>query len=104
MSGLIYAAGVLTGAGLMLLHQRQVARAVEAVRKRCEAEAQRLRRENAELRADGASLERTRDCADAFRRGVEKGRSDPMTDAERFARNFENRRAQFKAVSGKGGA
>ena len=103
MSGALwYAAGVLTGAGLLMLHQRQVARAMEAVRGRYEAEARRLRGEIARLRAEGTSLERTRDCADAFRRGVEKGRNDPMTDAERFARTFEGRRAQFKAVGKEG--
>lgn len=100
MNALIYAAGVATGAGLLAIHQFLVRRAEAAVRARYEAEARRLRAENARMRADGDSRERAQDCADAYRRGLEKGRTDPASDAERFARTFEGRRVRFKAMGG----
>lgn len=92
MEALIYAGGVLTGVAMMLANAWSVRKAVERERGRGDW----LREENRRLREEIASLSSARDCADAYRRGKEKGRADPMGDAERFARNFENRRVQFR--------
>lgn len=63
MMVLIYVCGVITGAGMMLIHFWQVRKAVNAER------AKYLKRiEQLECEC------RTADCADAFRRGVAKAR------------------------------
>lgn len=87
MGVVIYVAGVLTGAGLMMLHYREVAKAVNAERAKYQS---RLRELETERRAA--------DCADAYRRGRNDGKYNPATAAERFAKTFEDRRVQFKEV------
>lgn len=94
MGALIYAGGVMTGLALMLANNWSVRRAVERERRRGEW----ARDENRRLREEIANLHSARDCADAFRHGKEKGRMDPMGDAERFARAFEGRRVQFRGA------
>ena len=92
MDALIYAGGVITGMAMMLANAWSVRKAVERERKRSD----RLMLENARLQDELRDLMSSRDCADAYRRGKEKGRMDPVSDAERFARNFEGRRTQFR--------
>lgn len=87
MGVVIYVAGVLTGAGLMLLHHREVAKAVNAERAKYQNRLKELEAER-----------RTADCADAYRRGKNDGKYSPATAAERFAKTFENRRVQFREV------
>lgn len=87
MGVVIYVAGVLTGAGLMVLHYREVTKAVNAERAKYQSRLRELETER-----------RTADCADAYRRGRNDGRYSPATAAERFAKTFENRRVQFKEV------
>lgn len=87
MGTLLYIAGVLTGAGVMILHNREVVKAVNAERAKYQKRLQDLETER-----------RAADCADAFRRGVQKGRFSPATDAERFAKTFEDRRVEFKGA------
>ena len=87
MEVIVYIAGALTGAGLMVLHYREVAKAVNAERAKYQNRLRELETER-----------RTADCADAYRRGKNDGRYSPATAAERFARTFEDRRAQFKEV------
>jgi len=87
MGVVVYVAGVLTGAGLMLLHHREVAKAVNAERTKYQSRLRELETERM-----------TADCADAYRRGRNDGKYSPATAAERFAKTFENRRAQFKEV------
>lgn len=87
MNTLLYIAGVLTGAGIMMLHNREVTRAVNAERLKYQKRIQDLETERM-----------TTDCADAYRRGKNDGRFSPATAAERFAKTFENKRAQFKEV------
>lgn len=96
MGALIYAGGVITGIAMMLANAWSVRRAVERERRRCE----RIQEENRRLYAELRDMASSRDCADAFRRGKEKGRMEPANDAERFARNFEGRRAQFREQRG----
>ena len=84
MGTLLYIAGVLTGAGLMLLHDRSVTKAVNVERMKYQRRIQDLEVER-----------RTADCADAYRRGKDDGRYSPATAAERFAKTFENRRVKF---------
>jgi len=62
ITAIAYFAGVLTGAGLMIVHYHEVKRAVEAER------AKYLRRIEA-LETE----RRTADCADAYRRGKREG-------------------------------
>lgn len=81
----IYVAGVITGASLMLLHHREVVRAVNAERAKYQNRIRELETERI-----------TADCADAYRRGVQKGRYSPATAAERFAKTFEDRRVEFR--------
>lgn len=92
MKALIYAAGVLTGIALMAYNRHSVQKAVDNERARSE----QLRRENQMLREDLASLNRASDCRDAYRRGRQEGREDPVSNAERFARNFEGRKVEFR--------
>lgn len=87
MGALFYASGVLTGAGLMFLHYREVKKAIEAERLKYQKRIWQLECER-----------QAADCADAFRRGVQKGRYSPATAAERFAKTFEDRRAEFREV------
>lgn len=87
MGTLLYIAGVITGGGLMILHYHEVAKAVNAERMKYQRRLQELETER-----------QTTDCADAFRRGVQKGRYSPATAAERFARTFENQRVEFREV------
>ena len=87
MGTLLYVAGILTGAGVMILHYREVGKAVNAERVKYQKRIQDLETER-----------RTADCADAYRRGRNDGKYSPATAAERFAKTFENRRVQFKEV------
>lgn len=87
MGVVIYAAGVLTGVSLMVLHYREVAKAVNAERLKYQGRIRELETERM-----------TADCADAYRRGRNDGKYSPATAAERFAKTFENRRVQFREV------
>lgn len=87
IGALLYAVGVITGAGLMVLHYREIAKAVNVERSKYQS---RLRELETERRAA--------DCADAYRRGRNDGRYSPVTAAEQFAKTFEGRRAQFRGV------
>lgn len=87
MGVVIYVAGVLTGAGLIVLHYREVAKAVNAERAKYQNRLKELETERM-----------TADCADAYRRGRNDGKYSPATAAERFAKTFEDRRAQFREV------
>ena len=84
---LLYVAGVLTGAGLMILHYREVVKAVNVERAKYQNRLRELETERM-----------TADCADAYRRGRNDGRYSPATAAERFAKTFEDRRVQFREV------
>lgn len=92
MNVLIYAAGVLTGAALMIANRYSVRKAVDIERSRSDA----LREENRRMRDELMNLTRASDCRDAYRRGKREGREDPMSQAERFARNFEGRKVEFR--------
>lgn len=83
--------GALVGAGVVLTITRCVKVAVEKERARTD----KLREENTRLRTERDNLISVRECEDAYRQGRRKGREEPMTQAERFARTFENRRVQF---------
>jgi hypothetical protein len=87
MGTLIYIAGVLTGAGIMMLHNREVTKAINAERMKYQGRLRELETER-----------RTADCADAYRRGKNDGKNSPATAAERFAKTFEDRRVQFKGA------
>ena len=92
MNALIYAAGVASGVALMLINRYSVRKAVEHERSRSDA----LRDENRRMRDELINFTHASDCRDAYRRGKREGREDPMTQAERFARNFEGRRVEFR--------
>ena len=92
MSALAYAAGVLTGAALMAANRWSIKKAVETERGRSEE----IRKENCRMRDELMSLTHASDCRDAYRRGKREGREDPVTQAERFARNFEGRKVEFR--------
>lgn len=98
---LLYAAGIATGAGLLTMHLRQLNMAVRRAEKMKDVEITRLRAENLKLRDEADSIQRSSDCADAFRRGREKGHQ--LTDAEIFARRFENRTVKFVDTTRKTG-
>lgn len=87
MGVIIYVAGVLTGAGMVVLHYREVAKAVNTERVKYQSRLRELETERM-----------TADCADAYRRGRNDGKYNPATAAERFAKTFENRRVQFREV------
>jgi hypothetical protein len=87
MGTLLYIAGVLTGAGLVILHDFELRKAVNAERSKYQKRLQDLETER-----------RTADCADAYRRGKIEGKYSPATAAEKFAKTFEDKRAQFREV------
>lgn len=87
MGVVVYVAGVLTGAGLMVLHYREVVKAVNAERAKYQSRLRELETERM-----------TANCADAYRRGRNDGKYSPATAAERFAKTFEDRRVQFREV------
>ena len=99
---LLYVAGVVTGAGGLALHQWDVKRTVSLVRQQKNAEIARLRNEQERMREEAGMMQQASDCADAFRRGRTQGRLQPMSGAERFARTFEDKRAQFVDTSKQG--
>ena len=90
-----FVAGTVMGAGVMVWHSKGIEKAVAKLRGEKDSEIKRLRESNAQLRADRNVIEQTRDCADAYRRGRQDGRADPMTRAERFAKTFEGRKVEF---------
>lgn len=92
MNALIYAAGVVTGFALMIANRWSVKKAVEHERSRSDA----LREENRRMRDELMSFTHASDCRDAYHRGRQDGRDDPMNQAERFARQWEGRRVTFK--------
>ena len=87
MNTILYVAGVLTGAGLMILHDYELRKAVNAERTKYQKRIQELETER-----------RTTDCADAYRRGKIEGKYSPATKAEQFAKTFEDKRVQFREV------
>ena len=87
---LIFLGGVVTGAGLLTLHYRAVAQAVTKVRNSKNIEIRRLTELNARLRSDNDTIQTSRDCSDAYRRG--RRDAAVLSPAEQFARTFENRR------------
>lgn len=92
MKALIYAAGVLTGVALMIANRYSVQKAVSEERKCSEA----LRSENRRMRDELMSFNHASDCRDAYQRGKQEGRADPVTRAEQFGHTWENRRVQFR--------
>lgn len=93
---MFYLAGVATGSGLLILHQKTVEKAVFKIRSERDTEVRRLREDNYRLRSNLDSFQRSSECSDAYRRGIQKGRQDPMTQAELFAKNFEGRNVEFR--------
>ena len=98
---LLFAAGVIVGAGALTLHNMAVKRAVYSVIAKKNSEIARLRNACSRLRENAGIMQQASDCADAFRRGRSEGRAHPMSDAERFARTFEGRRARFADGAGR---
>lgn len=92
MNALLYAAGVLTGFALMIANRWSVKKAVEHERSRSDS----LREENRRMREELINFTHASDCRDAYRRGRQEGREDPVTQAERFARSFEGRKVEFR--------
>ena len=94
MVGLVV--GAAGGVSVMVWHTKGIEKAVSKLRSTKDAEIRHLRETNAQLRADSDVIQQSRDCADAFRRGKEVGRNNPMSSAERFAKTFEGRNVQFR--------
>lgn len=93
------------GFGSHAWHARQVEKALARLRrekdsviKMRDAEISRLRGEKQRLRAEKDNVQVLSDCADAYRKGKEVGRYSPATQAEVFARNFENRKGNTTFV------
>ena len=72
MGALLYAAGVFTGAGLMILHHWEVNKAVSIERVKYQNRIKELEMER-----------RANDCADAYRRGKNDGRRNSTVVSER---------------------
>lgn len=83
MMVLIYAGGVLTGAGLLIATQWYATRAAKIARNQAYRD----------------YTTRQKDIDNAYDKGYANGRRDYRTrsDAERFAEAWEGRRAQFTA-------
>lgn len=94
-----YLGGIITGVTLLFANRRSIDAALAKQEKAYGVEIDRLNRENAGLRRDLDAFVRNRDCSDAYRRGKQDGRNDPVTEAERFAQNFADHRGtvEFRA-------
>ena len=92
---LLYIAGIVTGAGLLTIHEMEVKRAVTSATRKKDTELAKLRAAYDRLQEDTGALQQAQDCRDAYRRGKAVGRSQPMSEAERFAKTFEGHRAAF---------
>ena len=95
---LAFVLGCLTTAAVAYWNRRTVDRAVKEVRTKYENEVNGLRNSNARLRADMDSIQRSSECTDAFRRGVQKGRRDPLNDAEKLVDSFGGRNVQIRPL------
>lgn len=84
--------GLITGVAIMILNRWSVKKAVDAERSRSDA----LREENRRMRDELINFSHASDCRDAYHRGKQDGRKDPMTQTERFARNFEGKKVEFR--------
>ena len=97
---LAYIGGILTGAGLLIANHKCIENALRKSESKYQKEMGQLRTANAELRRKYDDLERSMDCTNAFRRGRQQGRNELMTDAERFATAWEERRnVQYRDTS-----
>lgn len=92
---LLFVAGFVIGAGLIILHNYEVRKAVNAVRAQKNTEYAKLRREYKRMQEEADIMQQASDCADAYRKGRTDGRAHPMSGAERFARTFEGKNARF---------
>ena len=92
---LLFTAGVLMGAGAVIVHNMEVQRAVRAVEAKKNSEISKLRSAYSQLQEETGIMQQASDCADVFRRGKSVGWAHPMSDAEQFARTFEGRRVKF---------
>lgn len=84
--------GVSIGLGAAAYYARGIRRAVDEERKRAGKALSQANAELREVRAELTDLQIRQDCSGAYRYGYERGRSNPATAAERFARTFEGRR------------
>ena len=82
-----YVGGIATGAMLIYINKRSVNAALNAQKKRFDAEIKRRDSEIDRLKGDYSDLERSFEARDARAKGVEQGRR--MGGAERFASGFE---------------
>lgn len=85
-----YVGGIVTGGLLIYVNKRCVNAALNAQRKRFEAEMKRMNSEIDRLKGDYSDLEKCFEARDARMKGIEQGKR--MSSAERFASGFENSR------------
>ena len=88
-----FAAGVGTGAGLLIVNRVSINRAVKAERDHSRHTIDRLKKERDEAAKERSDLIRERDCNAAYY----EGRKYPMSEVERFAETLENRRRAVMA-------
>ena len=89
-----FATGIVTGSGLLILHQKGVENAVKAERQKYNAEKSRQNAQIARLRENYNALEQSFAAREARSKGLSDGleRGKRMTAAERLAANFDGRR------------
>lgn len=93
---LLFTAGVLMGAGAVIIHNMMVQKAVRAVEAKKNSEISKLRTAYSQLQEETGIQRQLSDCADAYRRGKSAGaRPRQISDAEQFARTFEGKRVRF---------
>lgn len=93
---LAFVLGCLTTAGVAYWNRKCIDRAIRDLRAKYENENNHLRKSNAKLLADMDSLQRSSECTDAYRRGVQKGRRDPLSQAEMLVDSFGGRNVQIR--------
>lgn len=95
---LAFILGCVTSACVAYWNRKCVDRATREIRSKYESENNNLRKSNAKLLADMDSLQRSSECTDAYRRGVQKGRRDPLTQAEKLVDSFGGRNVQIRSL------
>lgn len=96
--------GVGIGLGTAALYVRGIRRAVDEERKRGMLALERATGTARRLRAELQDLKVRQECGGAYRYGYERGRTNPMSAAEKFGRTFEARRGNVEFIDRAKGA
>lgn len=94
-----YVGGIATGIALLAINRRSVEAAVAQNRNRSDAEIRRLREENNQLRGERDFYVQEKVRETSYRAGYDCGRENPLSEAEKFAKQFAGKNVTFRNTS-----